>query len=148
MTSGARVIDFDAAGDGEADFAGFDRARRGADRIQAGGAEAVDRGAGDGVGQLGQERRHARDVAVVLARLVGAAEDHLVQLGPVGVRVARHQRAQGDRGEIVGPHMGERAAEPADGRAHGIADIGVAEGRAGGGASAWATLSRGRIRCR
>ena len=67
------------------------------------------------VSGVGQERCHARDVAVVLARLVGAAEDHLVELRPVGVGVAREEGSERDRGEVVGTHIGERAAEAPDG---------------------------------
>ncbi len=149
ITNGARVIDSTPPAMAKRDLAGADGARGGADRIEARGAEPVDGGAGDGVGELGQERRHAGDVAVVLARLVGAAEDHLVELGPVGVRVAGDERAQGDGGEVVGADIGERAAEAADGRADGIADIGVAEGRGGGGRGrGHGRLSRGRIRSR
>ena len=39
---GARVIDFNAAGDGEIHVASTDRPRRVADRIEPGGAEPVD----------------------------------------------------------------------------------------------------------
>ena len=38
------------------------------------------------LGQAGQQQRHARDVAVVLAGLVGAAEDHVVDRRPVDRR--------------------------------------------------------------
>ena len=69
---------FHAAGDGQVDVAGADGARRGADGVQPGGAEAVQRHAGDGLRQPGKEQRHPRDVAVVLARLVGAAQVDLM----------------------------------------------------------------------
>jgi hypothetical protein len=39
-------------------------------------------------GSSGQQRRHARDIAVVLAGLIGAAEDDLVERAPIGVGVA------------------------------------------------------------
>ncbi len=73
-------------------------------------------------GKPGQEQRHARDVAVVFAGLVGAAVKHLVELFPVDMGVALLQRAQRHRGQIVGAHLGERAAEAADRRARGVAD--------------------------
>ena len=74
--------------------------------------------------QAGQQRRHARDVAVVLARLVGAAEDHVVDGRPVDVGLALHQRPDRDGAEIVGAHAGEAAAVAADRRADGVADEG------------------------
>ena len=43
---------------------------------------------GTSTGRPGQQHRHAADVAVVLAGLVGAAEDQVVDLRPVHVRVA------------------------------------------------------------
>ncbi len=74
--------------------------------------------------QAGEQQRHARDIAVVLARLVGAAEDHIVDGVPVDGRVARHQRLQRDGAQIVGAHGGQRAAEAADGGADIVADEG------------------------
>ena len=53
-------------------------------------------------GRPGEQPGHAREVAIVLARLVGAAEDHVVELAPVDVGVAVDQRLDRDRGEIVG----------------------------------------------
>ena len=47
------------------------------DRLQAGAAEPVHRLPGDRRRQPGQQQRHARDVAIILARLVGAAHDHV-----------------------------------------------------------------------
>ena len=38
---------------------------------------------GTSTGRPGQQHRHAADVAVVLAGLVGAAEDEIVDLAPV-----------------------------------------------------------------
>src|SRR4029077_11631589 len=60
------------------------------------------------------QQRHARDVTIVLAGLVGAAEIDLVELRPVDLGIARHQRLQRHRGEIVGAHLGERARVAAD----------------------------------
>ena len=117
---------FDAAGDGEVDLAGADRARGVADRIEAGGAEPVHGDAGHMIRQAREQRRHARDIAVVLAGLVGAAEHDLVERGPVDVRIALDQRPDRDRGQIVGAHLGERAAVAADRRADRIAQEDVA----------------------
>ena len=74
------------------------------------------------VRQPGQQQRHARDIAVVLAGLVGAAEEHFVEPRPVGLGVAGDQRLDRHRGEIVGAHLGERAAVTADRGARGIAN--------------------------
>ena len=69
---------------------------------------------GHAVGQAGEQQRHARDVAVVLAGLVGAAEDHVVDRGGGHAGVALHQLADRVRGEIVGADLGEAAAVAAD----------------------------------
>ena len=73
-------------------------------------------------GKPGQQQRHARDVAVVLAGLIGAAEKNFVEPRPIGLSVAGDQRLDRHRGEIVGAHLGERAAITADGGARGIAN--------------------------
>jgi hypothetical protein len=68
----------DAARDHHVALARGDGAVRVLDRLEPGAAEAVDRDSGDLVGQPREQQRHASDVAVVLAGLVGGAEDHLV----------------------------------------------------------------------
>ena len=83
------------------------------DRRETGRAQAVQRDARDAVRQSGEKQRHARDVAIVLAGLIRVPEIDVLDL------VGRHARAPhrlGDheRGEIVGPHTGERTAVPAD----------------------------------
>ena len=99
-------------------------ARRG---LQAGAAEAVHGLPRDLDGQAGQERGHAGDVPVVLARLIGAAEDHIVD--PVGRKGgAVEQAADRRRGEVVGADLGERAAGAADRGADGVEDVGVGHG--------------------
>ena len=95
---------FDAAGDHQLRLAALDGARCGADRVHPRTAQAVDRRARHADRQPGQQRRHARDVAVVFAGLVGAAEDHVAHGLPIDARVARHQRLQRDRTEVVGTH--------------------------------------------
>ena len=59
-----------------------------ADRVEARSAQPVDRRAGHLDRQARRAARHARDVAVVLARLVGAAVDHVVDRRPVDAGVA------------------------------------------------------------
>ena len=84
MTKGARVIDFDAAGDGE--IASRRRVMARAAVPTASRPEAQSRLTRRRPGrcrQPGEQQRHARDVAVVLAGLVGAAEDDVVDAPPV-----------------------------------------------------------------
>src|SRR5262249_7473461 len=76
-------------------------------------------GAGDALGEAGEERRHAGDVAVVLAGLVGGAEvdvdDPLrIDAGPLDDR--------GDRvgGHVVGPDAGGCTAVGAHRGADGV----------------------------
>ena len=52
----------------------------------------------------GQQRCHARDVAVVFARLVRAAEDHIVERGRIESG-ALDRGPHGDGGEVVGPEV-------------------------------------------
>ena len=84
---------------------------------------------GTEAGRPDEQRRHARDVPVVLARLVGAAQDHLVERRPVDAREALDERADRQRREVVGAHGRERAAVTAERRSkrraeegHGTAD--------------------------
>src|SRR5262249_35630854 len=72
----------------------------------------------------GEQQRHARDVAIVLARLVGAAEVDFVEPAPIDLRMARHQRFERHSRQIVGAHVRQCAAIAADRRAHRIADEG------------------------
>jgi hypothetical protein len=82
-------------------------------------AEPVQGDARNALGQPGQEQRHARDVAVVLARLVGAAEEDLIYLWHRGPREQTFNR---QRSEIVRPDAGESAANPSDRGPHCIED--------------------------
>ena len=82
---------------------------------------------GHGVGHPRQQQRHARDVAVVLAGLIGATEHDLVERRPIDVRIALHQCLDRHRREIVGAHPGERTAVAADRGPHRIADEYIAQ---------------------
>ena len=94
------------------------------DSREPGGAQAVDGDAGDGVGKPREQRRHARDVAVVLAGLVRGAEPDVLDLLRGNAR-ARDRLLDRDRREIVGAHVRERAAVAADRRANGGEDDGA-----------------------
>jgi hypothetical protein len=116
----------DPARDGEIDLAAAYRAGGLADRVEPGGAEAVDRDPRNAVRQSGKQQRHAGDVAVVLAGLVGAAVEHVVERGPVRLGIASDERPDGHGREIVGAHLGKGATVTTDRRSHRIADEGIA----------------------
>ncbi len=118
----------DAAGEHQVGFAGAYGSGGGAYGIQAAAAQAVDGGAGHARGQAGQQQRHAGDVAVVLPRLVGAAQDAVVQHVPVHAGVALAQGPQGVGGQVVRPHVLECAGVASDGSADVIADVGFGHG--------------------
>jgi hypothetical protein len=101
---------------------------------QAAGAQPVDGDAGDGGGQPREQQRHARHVAVVLAGLVGAAQEHLVHRGGLQP-VARHERAQHVGGEIIRPHALEGAPVLANGGTDRVDDerLGYGQGLLAGG---------------
>jgi len=117
---------FDAAGDGEFRFAAANGARGIADGVEAGGAQPIEGDAGDAIGQAREQQRHARHVAVVFARLVGAAEHDLVERRPVDVGMALEERPDRDGGEVVGAHLGQRAAIAPDRSSHRITEKNVA----------------------
>ena len=95
----------DAARDDDVGLAGADLLRRRRDRLQARRAQPVHGVAGDLVAQAREEDGHARDVAVVLARLVGGAVDDLVD------RVAGDARRGRGRPRARSPR-GRRGASP------------------------------------
>ena len=90
-------------------------------------ALAVDRHAGHVVGEPGGQPRGARDVAGLRAERVDAAEDHVVDQRGVDAG-AIDERFDDVRAEVGRVHRGERAAAPADGRAHGVDDVGLSHG--------------------
>ncbi|EDT37272.1 hypothetical protein BamMEX5DRAFT_6952 [Burkholderia ambifaria MEX-5] len=105
---------FDATGHHQRGLARLDRARGHAHRIHPGTAQAVDRRTRHALRQAREQRGHARDVAVVLAGLVRAAVDHVVDHRPVDVAVALDERLERHRAEVVGAHAGQRTAVTAD----------------------------------
>ena len=114
----------DAARDEELAVPGAHRMAGGDDRREARRAEPVDRDAGDLLRQPGEERGHARDVAVVLSGLVRAAEVDVLDLAGRNAR-ALDGLADDERGEIVRTLLRERAAVAADGRPDGGEDDGL-----------------------
>ena len=102
---------------------GANRVARPDDRREPGRAEPVHRDAGDLLGKAGEERGHARDVAVVLPRLVRGAEVDVLDLVHGNSR-ARDRLLDHERREIVGPLAGEHASVAPDRRANRGEDYG------------------------
>ena len=115
----------DAAGDEEVAVTGSDRVRRRDHRGQSRSAKTIHRHPGDGLRQAREQDRHARDVAVVLARLVGGAEVDVLDLRRVHSR-ARNRLGDHRRGEIVRPDVSQSTAPAPDRRAHSGEDDGAA----------------------
>ncbi len=80
-------------------------------------------------GQTGEQHGHARDVAVVLPGLVGAAHDAVVEHLPIDAGVTCGQGADRMGGEVVGPDIFQRAGVAADRGAGEVADICFGHGR-------------------
>ncbi len=100
----------DAADDDDRGVAGLDRAARLGRGFEARRAQAVDRGPGHARRQPIQQPGHPGDVAVVLAGLVGVAEQDVVDPLRIEPRRAVEQRADGMRAEVVRPHGRETSA--------------------------------------
>ncbi len=118
---------FGAAGQVQPTLAATDRARRVDHRRQSAGTQAVDRLPGQPRRQAGCEQRVARQVAAVFAGLVGATEDHILQVvdgEPGGFRETRQQQA----GQVVRTHRRECTGMPAERRTQAGVDIGIEHG--------------------
>jgi hypothetical protein len=114
-----------AAGHEQLTLTGADSLRGARDRLETGAAEPVDRLTRDLDRQAREQRRHPRDVPIVLPRLVGAAEDDV--LDAVGREGRAPHQARDRRGcQVIGAKLGQRAAGPADRGAHRGCDEGVA----------------------
>jgi len=85
--------------------------------IETRAAQPVHRGAWNRNRQPREQQRHARDVAIVFAGLVGAAENDFVDEGWIEPPMPRQQRPQWHRSQIVSTHASQRPAITADGRA-------------------------------
>ena len=117
----------DAAGHEDVAVADGDGVGRGVDRLEAAAAEPVDREPADLDREARQKERHPGDIAVVLARPVRAAEDHVLDQPPGRSRSVPRSRASDDRREVVGANGGQGAAVAPDGRPDRIDDPGFAE---------------------
>ena len=119
----------DAGGDVLVALAGGDRVEGHAQRLQRGGAEPAHGDGGDVVVDAGQQLRVAADVVALLAHREAAAHEDVGGLPEVDLRVALDERAERHGGEVVGPHVLQRALRgAADRRAHRVDDDGVGHG--------------------
>ena len=114
---------FHAAGKYERKFAALDAARRVCNRLHARAAESIDGHAGHIFRQSCQKQRHAADVAIILARLVRAAVDHIIERRPIDFRVALDKRANRQRRQIVSANRGKRSTIAPERSSHRIANI-------------------------
>jgi hypothetical protein len=117
----------DAAGDDEVRVARRDRPPGLHDRLAARGTQPVDRHPRDRHRQAGQQRRHPRHVAVLLAGAVGVAVVDVFDAGRVEPGVPGHQLGDGKGGEVVGTDARERAAVLAERRADRVDEVDVPE---------------------
>jgi hypothetical protein len=92
---------FDATGNEHVTFAGLDRVRRHADRLQGGRAVSVDGGAWRLV-EAGQYSDDPPQVVSALARGLGRAPDHVLHLGGVELGDLLEQRPEDRGAEVVG----------------------------------------------
>ncbi len=93
--------------------------------IHAGAAQTVDRRPGNLFRQSGEQGAHAGNITVVFTGLIGIAVNHIIDLLPVDRGVTLHQGADRYGAKIIRTYSGKGAAVTADGRADGIADIGI-----------------------
>src|SRR5438477_462554 len=97
-------ISSDVSARGPSGGARLELARGRDGRLHAGSAQAVHGLAGHLDRETRKQQGHPRDVAVVLARLVGAAEDDVVDVSGIHAG-APHRLRDGDRGQVVWPHI-------------------------------------------
>ena len=99
-----------------------DRTRRHGDGFETGTAQSVNGRPTHLHRQPRQQSGHSRNVAVVLAGLIGTAENNIVEACPIQLRMSSHQRRNRGRSKVVGADTRERARIATDRRANGVAD--------------------------
>jgi hypothetical protein len=123
---------FDAAADHQVGHLGTDGHRREVHALEAGSAEAVQRHARHDVRPAGAEHCLAADARALLARLLHAADDDVLDVGELELRAAkpvqrlRQQLLRMQAGESAGPFPA-----PAPRGADGVDDVGGAHRQAG-----------------
>ena len=75
-------------------------------------------------GVAGNEERHTCHVAVVFARLIGATQDHVVDVGGVDAAPGDNRFEHGG-GKVVGANARERPAVATEGGAQRLNDPGL-----------------------
>ena len=75
-------------------------------------------------GEIGQQQRHARHVAIVLAGLRDATVVDLVDRFPIAVGKPSFRAARGCAAKVIGANHRERSSEAPDGRADTLANVG------------------------
>src|SRR5207247_6352775 len=105
-------------------LAGADRLRRAGDGLEPRAAQPVDGLSRHLDRQPREQRRHPRHVTVVLARLVGAPEDHVVDGLGIYPRPL-DDGLDGNRRQVIRPHTRKRPAVPANGRSQRRTDVRV-----------------------
>ena len=111
---------FDSAGDEQVALIAPDGLRGAVQGLKPRAAQAVDRLARHVDREVGKQQGHAGDVAIVLAGLVGATENHVVHVGRID-SCALDEDSQHMRGQTVRPKHSQRATIAAHRRTH-VAD--------------------------
>src|ERR1700687_5907815 len=100
------------------------------ERENAASALPTTKGARDMLSTPPAITKSASPLLIARAGLSRPTEDDAIEVAPTHLGVSRHQRRDGDGGEVVGANGGKGAAVAADRRAGGGAGVGV--GRVGG----------------
>ncbi len=98
-----------AGGDDDVGLAGADAVGGDRDRVQPGGAEAIDRHPRHAVRQPGEQQTDARDVHALFVLGHGAADDHVLDALRLDLRYLHQDTLQDVRQQRVGAGMPERA---------------------------------------
>ena len=103
ITNGARDMLSTPPGDHHLAVIGLDHPRGDVDGVEAGGTQTIDRRAGHRIGKSREQHGHARDIAVVFARLIGRAEVYVVDELRINA-CPFDELANDQRRQIVGAH--------------------------------------------
>ena len=117
----------DAAGDDDVVGTEGDAGRGGGHRGHRAGAHAVDREAGDGLGEAGQQGGGPADGQALVADLRGGRDGHLVDLLRRECRVAAEQLSDALDDEVIGAGLGVLALGLAERGAYAIDEDDVAQ---------------------
>src|SRR5688500_2392752 len=99
----------DPASDEYVALARLDRGEGHPDRLEAGGAEPVHGSAGHVVREAGEQRSTPAEVPPLLLLVEDTAGHDVDDLTGIDLRCLLHDRLQGERQEVVGSHVYQRA---------------------------------------